>query len=158
MTGRSTWRSLTSVMLVTLHVAVISTVIRSIAGSTGRAGFLALWVPVAIVLGSFLSWPIGRAIAGAFQPVEFPADGRCPRCGRTPVRPLIRPGAGLFPEEVGYRCARCMTTFRVAEGGFLEEPPPADPARESAAGIDFLPEISPGPAEDPEIRFLDGPS
>jgi hypothetical protein len=150
MTGQSSWRSLRSVMLVTLHVAVVAYVIRSLATPSTLMGSL-IWVPVTISVAVFLSWPLGRAIALAFDPEERRVDRLCPRCGRLEVRPLIRPGAGLFQPVSAYRCAACWTTMRddgeswVVEEGQLH-PPPLDPT-----GIAFLSD----PLGDDELRFLD---
>jgi hypothetical protein len=149
MTGHSSWRSLRTVMVVTIHVAAVAYVIRSLIAPSSVAISL-VWVPVTISVAVFLSWPLGRAITWAFDPGELPVDRTCPNCGRGEVRPLIRPGTGLFQPASGYRCVSCWTTFRHDGGRYdLQEPRwegPVDPS-----GIAYLSD----PAGEDEIRFLD---
>ena len=76
-------------MLVTLHVAAVASVFRTLAAPSTLAGSL-IWVPLTVSVAVFLSWPIGRAIAGAFDPGEPPrtCSDTAPRCGhpRPPAR------------------------------------------------------------------------
>ena len=151
MTGRRPWRSLQSVMLVTLHVAVVAYILRAFTRPGGSTGSILLWVPITIGLALFLSWPISRAIASAFDPVEMSIERRCPRCGRCELRPLIRPRGGLFQPVTNYRCAACWTTFHQMGEVKIEEHPrlPNEPI--DSSGVQFLDES----ATEVEIKFLD---
>ena len=150
MTGRSTWRSLQSVMIVTLHVAAVAYVIRLFTRpDTLLDSFV--WVPVAIALAVFISWPMARAIGSAFDPGEAPMDRTCPRCGRREIRPLIRPGMGIFQPASGFRCAACWTTFRQVEGSEVEELARSATGPVDPSGIEFVSET----LVEGEIRFLD---
>jgi hypothetical protein len=111
-------------MLVTAHVAAVSYVVRLLVTPSTLVGSL-IWVPLTISLAVFLSWPIGQAVASAFDPGDARTERTCPNCGRRELRPLIRPGAGLFQPVTAYRC--------------------------DASGIDFLADL---PIEG-DIRFLD---
>ncbi len=149
MTGHSSWRSLRSVMVVTVHVAAVAYVIRSLAFPSTLVGSL-IWVPATVSVAVFVSWPIGRVIASAFDPGERP-DATCPRCNRGDLRPLIRPGAGLFQPITSYRCALCRTTFREDGGSRIEEPASPGVVTIDPSGIAYLSD----PLEDGEIQFLD---
>ena len=105
MTGFLPFRSLNSVMVVTLHVAVISYAVRSFLRPTSLAGSFAVWVPLSILAALFLSMPIGQAIGAAFHPEDGIFGRTCPRCDRGELRPLLRTGSGLFTPVSGYRCA-----------------------------------------------------
>ena len=80
MTGPPSWRSLQSVMVVTLHVAAVAYVIRGLTRPVTLFDSF-VWVPVTIGVAVFLSWPIGRAIAAAFDPGDSSGGLTCPRCG-----------------------------------------------------------------------------
>jgi hypothetical protein len=137
-------------MVVTLHVAAVAYVIGRFAHpATLMDSFV--WLPVTIGVAVFLSWPIGRAIAAAFDPGDSSMDRTCPRCGRRDVRPLVRAGAGLFQPVSGYRCASCWTTFRQVEGTRVETQAPLGSSPADASGIEFVVEA----AREGEIRFLD---
>ncbi len=152
---RSTWRSLDSVMLVTLHVAVVAAAVRALAEPTSLVGSFLLWVPVSIVVAVFLSWPIGRAITSAFQPESGSVDRLCPGCGCLGLRPLVRPGGGLFAPVVGHRCAGCGTTYRRVDGETLAEVPLAESAPAGEPEIRFLAGGGSADPDDSGIRFLD---
>jgi hypothetical protein len=147
-----TYRNLRSVMLVTLHVAAIASLLRYFQGSRLHDGSLLVWVPLTVAIATLISWPINRAFLAEFH--DRGDSGRiCPRCRRDDLRPLIRPGDGIFQPAVGYRCAGCRTTIRwLGESKTIEIPPPAD-RPVSRSGIRFLDE----PDESFEIRFLDDP-
>jgi hypothetical protein len=150
MTGRHSWRSLQSVMVVTLHVAAVAYVV----GRLTRPATLLdsfVWVPVTIGVAVFLSWPIGRAIGAAFDPGDSSMARTCPQCGRRDVRPLVRAGAGLFQPVSGYRCAACGTTFRQDGGTRVETQAPPETGPADPSGIEFLAEA----VQEGEIRFLD---
>jgi hypothetical protein len=153
MTGHSSWRSLRSVMLVTLHVAVVAFVIRTVVAPATLASSL-VWVPATISVAVFLSWPIGRAIARAFDPGELPLDRTCPKCGRGDIRPLLRASEGLFEPVSAFRCALCWTTMRVVEGSWVVEPGQPEAGLADPSGISFLSD----PLSEDELRFLDEPS
>jgi len=156
MIGFAPFRSLHSVMIVTIHVAVISYALRSFTKPDGPGGSVAVWVPLSILLALFLSMPMGRAVAAAFGPGDGSRGGRCPGCGRGELRPLLRSGAGLFAPVVGYRCAGCKTTYRPVGEAIIEEPAPGGPGAAGPEGILFEPDP---PGDDREIRFLDeGPA
>ena len=140
-------------MLVTLHVAVVAYVIRTLATPSTLIGSL-IWVPATISVAVFLSWPLGRAIALAFDPGERRVDRLCPKCGRLEVRPLIRPGAGLFQTVSGYRCAACWTTMRDVGESWVVEEGQLEPEPLNSTGIAFLSD----PLDENELRFLDEPS
>jgi hypothetical protein len=158
MMGFLPFRSLNSVMVVTLHVAVISYAVRSFMRPTSLAGSFAVWVPLSILAALFLSMPIGNAITAAFHP-EVGIFGRhCPRCSRGELRPLLRTGAGLFTPVTGYRCASCRTTFRQVGETIIEEPALERSLRVEPEGIEFLAEPPEIPADESEIRFLEDPT
>ena len=150
MTGQSSWRSLQTVMLVTLHVAAVAYVIRRFTRPVTTMDSV-VWMPVTIGVAVFLSWPIGRAIAGAFDPADPSIDRTCPKCGRHDLRPLVRPGAGLFQPTTGFRCAACWTTFRHVGGLRVEAQAPPPSSNVDGSGIEFLSEA----VSEAEIRFLD---
>ena len=150
MTGPHSWRSLQSVMVVTLHVAAVAYVIRRLTRPVTLLDSF-VWVPVTIAVAVFLSWPIGRAIAAAFDPGDGSKDRACPRCGRRDVRPLVRAGAGLFQPASGYRCAACRTTFRPSGPASLEIQAPREAGPVDPSGIEFLDDT----LGEGEIRFLD---
>jgi DNA-directed RNA polymerase subunit RPC12/RpoP len=154
MIGLTPLRNLHSVMVVTLHVAVISYAVRSLSRPTSLAGSFAVWVPISILLALFLSLPMGRAISAAFGPGQGDAHRRCPRCGFGELRPLLRARSGLFQPLTGYRCAGCKTTYRQVGEAVVEELAPAGPAAD-LSGIHFEPPGPVGSVEDPGIRFLD---
>ena len=150
MTGPHSWRSLQSVMVVTLHVAAVAYVIRGLTRPVTLFDSF-VWVPVTIGVAVFLSWPIGRAIAAAFDPGDPSGGLTCPRCGRRDVRPLVRPGAGLFQPVTGYKCAACWTTIRQVGGARPEAQAPGNAGPVDPSGIEFLDDT----VEDGAIRFLD---
>jgi hypothetical protein len=152
MRDQAPWRSLQSVMLLAIHVAVIASVFRFVTGPDRSQGSI-VWVVVMMAAALFFSWPISRAIAGAFDPVEVPAHQICPKCRRADLRPLVRHGAGLFQPVSNYRCAGCWTTFRLVGEAKIVEPAPSRMEPVDPAGIRFLDEV----AEVGEIRFLDDP-
>jgi DNA-directed RNA polymerase subunit RPC12/RpoP len=139
-------------MVVTIHVAAVAYVFRSLARPSTLRDTM-VWVPATIAVAVFLSWPIGRVISRAFDPGESGVDRTCPRCGRREIRPLIRPGAGLFQPVMGYRCAACWTTFRGDAVSGLEAQPPTETGPIDPSGIDFLSD----PLGEDAIRFLDDP-
>lgn len=145
------WRNLRSVMFLTVHVAVVAYVIRSVAMPKTLTGLL-IWVPGVIFVAVFLSWPIGRMIASAFEPGNLAFDPTCPRCGRE-VRRLIRPGDGLAKQTTGFRCVSCGATFR-EDGSRTWEMIPIEEGPVDPSGIAFLSD----PANEEEIRFLDDPT
>ena len=150
-TVRDDWRSLQSVMVVTLHVAVVAYVIRTFLRPTSLVGSFFVWVPLTIAVAVFLSWPIARGLARAFDPGQSSGDSPCPRCGRRMLRPLVRPGRERFVIASDYRCAGCETTFRQVGEGIVEEPASSRDGLVDPAGIAFLGED----ATAGEIRFLD---
>jgi len=152
--GGSTWRSLHSVMLVTLHVAVVAAIFRSLGRPTTLSGSFVFWVPLTILFAVFLSWPLGRALSAAFQADPESGMSRCGECGTFDLRPLLRSGAGLFGPVAGYRCPRCGVTYRVAEGGIIVERPIMEVGTGEDSGIEFLFEV-PRPGDREGIRFLD---
>jgi hypothetical protein len=157
MTGFLPFRSLNSVMVVTLHVAVISYAVRSFLRPTSLAGSFAVWVPLTILAALFLSMPIVKAIAAAFHP-EVGVFGRtCPRCMRGDLRPLLRAGSGLFTPVSGYRCAACRTTFRQVGETIIEEPALDKSSPVEPEGIQFQIGSWEVRADQTEIRFLDEP-
>lgn len=80
-TGRHDWQSLQTVMLVTLHVAVVAYVIRIFLRPSNSAAAFFVWAPLTIALAVFLSWPIARGVARAFDPGVGQGDPTCPTCG-----------------------------------------------------------------------------
>lgn len=150
-TGRDDWRSLQSVMIATLHVAAVAYVIRTFLRPTGSPALVFIWVPLTIAVAVFLSWPLARGLARAFDPGEQPNEPACPKCGRTSLRPLIRPGHGLFAEVSGYRCSNCGSTIRRVNHAIVEEPAISNDGPIDPAGIEFLS----GEATEGEIQFLD---
>jgi hypothetical protein len=150
MTEQSSFRSVGSVMMVTAHVAGVAYVVRLLGTPSTLAGTL-IWVPLTITLAVFLTWPIGRAVATAFEPGDAGRDRTCPRCGRRELRPLIRPGGGLFQPVNAHRCAACWSTFRVDGDRQVEEPGRRDPEPADPTGIEFLSD----PLAEGEIRFLE---
>jgi hypothetical protein len=152
MRDQAPWRSLQSVMLLAIHVAVIASVFRFFSGPDRTQGSV-VWVVLMMAVALFLSWPISRAIASAFDPGEVPVTRVCPRCHRRDLRPLVRAGAGLFQPVSSYRCAGCWTTLRLVGDAKIEEPahPRSEPV--DSTGIQFLD----GWATEGEIRFLDEP-
>jgi hypothetical protein len=155
MTGFLPLRSLYSVMVMTLHVAVISYAVRSFLRPTSLAGSFAVWVPLSILAALFLSMPIGHAIASAFLSDEG-IDGRtCPRCSRGELRPLLRTGHEMFTPTSGFRCALCRTTFRQVGDDVIEEPAQDRSRPIEPEGIRFLTDPPAAPADESEIRFLD---
>lgn len=152
--GGSSWRSLHSVMLVTLHVAAVASVFRSLSRPSTLLSTFVLWVPLSIFLAVFLSWPLGRAISAAFRPAGELEGGQCRECGADSLRPLLRAGAGIFQPVAGYRCLGCGTTARPVDGGIVLERPTAEVAGSGPPGIAFLIE-APRPGDREGIRFLD---
>jgi DNA-directed RNA polymerase subunit RPC12/RpoP len=154
MTGFTPFRNLRSVMIVTIHVAVVAYVVRVLIRPESLLDSIFVAVPVTLAVALFLSWPIGRIFALAFDPGDASAERRCPRCGRRDLRPLIRASGGIFQPVTGYRCAGCWTTFRRVGTQKLVEPPLERDAEVDPTGINFLDQ---GPSEG-EVRFLDGKS
>jgi hypothetical protein len=151
MMGRAPIRSLQSVMMVTIHVAVVAYVIRVFLRPTNWFDSILVAVPVSIVVALFLSWPISRLLASAFDPGDASADRRCPRCGRGELRPLLRNSGGIFQPVSGYRCAGCWTTYRQVGESNLEEPARQKDEAVDSNGIEFLDRR----ASESEVRFLD---
>ncbi len=149
----STWRNLRSVMMITLHVAAIAALIRYLNGSRGREMSLVVWVPVTIASAALVSWPMSRLF---FQELGDGQGGdrACPRCRRNELRPIVRPGEGIFQVVTTYRCACCGTKVRMVGDSKVIEPEASMIAPTHAWGIRFLDE----PATVEEIRFLDEPS
>ena len=152
--GRPAWRSLNSVMVLTLHVAMVAAVFRAIGRPATLAGSLGVWVPLTISVAVYLSWPLGRAIVAAIRDDRASSSSRCLGCGHFELRPLLRPGRGLFQPVAGYRCAFCGTTHRPVDGRVVVERPASDIGAPGPAGIVFLAEAT-GPEVCEEIRFLD---
>lgn len=150
-TGRDNWRSLQSVMLVTLHVAVVAYVIRTFLRPTSPVASFIVWVPLTIAVAVFLSWPLARGLARAFEPDQGSGDPACPRCGPRAIRPLVRSDCGRFLIASDYRCAGCGTTFRQVGEAVVEEPASSKVGLVDPTGIEFLGED----ATVDEIRFLD---
>jgi hypothetical protein len=138
-------------MVATLYVAVVAYVIRALTRSASLVGSFVVWVPLTIVLALFLFWPIGRAIASAFEPREVTIDSACPKCGRREFRPLVREGAELFQPVASYRCAVCLTTLRRVGSSYVEERAPARNGPPDSSGIEFLDRE----ASEGEIHFLE---
>jgi hypothetical protein len=153
MTAPGTWRSLRSIMLVTLHVAAVATLIRYGIVASHREGSLVLWVPVSIVIATFISWPISRAILSEFKRDHTDFDRTCPLCRRDELRPLVRPGEGIFQPVSSYRCAGCWTTVQMVGDSKVIEPHVSRNGAVSSSGIRFLDEST----TEAEIRFLDDP-
>jgi hypothetical protein len=139
-------------MVVTIHVAAVACVIRSLATPSTLVGSL-LWVPATISVAVFLSWPVGRAIVRAFDPGDVGFDRICPTCGRPEIRPLIRPGTGLFHPITGYRCAACRSTLRREGEAWVVALEPRDGQPIDPSGISYLSD----PLGEDAIRFLDDP-
>ena len=137
-------------MIVTIHVAAVAYIFRSMSRPTTLAGSL-FWIPLTISIAVFLSWPISRAIIRAFDPGDIIHDRICPRCGRPEIRPLIRHGAGLFQPVAAYRCAACWSTVRHDGENWriTSTPDQAEPV--SASEIAYLSD----PLGADEIQFLD---
>jgi hypothetical protein len=151
MRGRTSIWSLQSVMIVTIHVAVVAYVIRVLAQPKSWVDTIFVAVPVIIGVALFLSWPISRVLASAFDPGDASVDRRCPKCGRRELRPLLRNSGGIFQPVTGYRCAGCWTTYRQVGELRLAEPPLQSNEPVDSKGIEFLDQ---GVSED-EFRFLD---
>jgi hypothetical protein len=111
-----------------------------------------LLVPVTISVAVFLSWPIGRAIARAFEPGEG-IDPTCPRCNRGEIRPLIRPESGLSHAITGYRCAVCRATLRQDGEAWVVADEPSYDLPVDLSGIAYLSD----PLGEDDIRFLEDP-
>jgi hypothetical protein len=157
MTESAPWRSLNSVMIVTLYVAVVAYGIRVLTRPISLAGSFGFWAPLAIVVALGLCWPLGQAISRAFD--SEPGFGRiCPRCQGGTLRPLLRAGGGLFQPLTGYRCTICRLTIRVVDGRTFEEAPhePTEPEVPDTTGIAFVEPPAPTSTASPgEIQFLD---
>jgi hypothetical protein len=150
---RAPWRDLRAVMLATLHVAVAAYAVRTLVRPSQLGPSLAVWMPLTLGVALFLSWPIGRAIAAAFDPDRNREihRKRCPRCGRAELRPLVRTGRGIFEPIAGYRCAACWSTLRRVEDRLVAEHRSSSIGPVDPSGIEFLGE----PTKEGEIRFLD---
>jgi DNA-directed RNA polymerase subunit RPC12/RpoP len=148
-----TYRSLRTVMLLTLHVAAVAALIRAIQPGRGDASLI-IWVPITIAVATLIVWPISRMIFSRFDPDSDDPDRQCPRCRRFELRPLIRPGAGIFQAVSNYRCAACWTTVRLMGDSRIVELPREPAINANPAGIEFLDET----ATEAEIRFLDEPT
>jgi DNA-directed RNA polymerase subunit RPC12/RpoP len=151
MTGFAPFRNLRSVMIVTIHVAVVAYVIRVLIRPESLLDSIFVAVPVTMAVALFLSWPISRLFALAFDPQDGSAERRCPRCGRRELRPLLRTKGGIFQPVTGYRCVGCWTTFRQVGTQRLVEPALERDAEVDPTGINFLDQE---PSE-VEVRFLD---
>ncbi len=150
-TGPAHWRSLQSVMLATVHVAVIAYAIRTFLRPAGSPGAVFVWVPLTIALALLFSWPIARVLTRAFEPGQGPGDPTCTTCGRGVLRPLVRQSRSLFAEAAGHRCSLCGTTFRQVGDAIVEEPATPKDGPIEPDGIEFLGDE----ASEGEIRFLD---
>jgi hypothetical protein len=141
-------------MLVTLHVAAIATLIRYLNNSRGRDASLIVWVPITIAIATLVSWPISRVLAPSFGRGDRELDRTCPRCRRIELRPMIRPGEGIFALTPIYQCPACRVVVRIEGQSKVVEPPRSINLRADPSGIEFLDE----PATQAEIRFLDDPA
>jgi hypothetical protein len=137
-------------MMVTIHVAAVSYVIKSLATPSTLTGTL-IWVPATISVAVLVSWPIGRAIASAFDASEQGINPTCPSCKRGELRPLTRPDRDIFQPVTACRCALCKTTFRDEGGTWIEEPPSPEAAPANPPEIAYLSD----PLAEAEMRFLD---
>jgi len=137
-------------MIVTIHVAAVAYMVRTLGRPSTLAGSL-IWTPLTISVAVFLSWPVSRAITRAFDPGESGPDRICPRCGRSEIRPLIRPGTGLFQPVTGYRCASCWSILRKEGETWVVTTTPDRSESIDPSGISFLSD----PLGAHEIQFLD---
>jgi hypothetical protein len=138
-------------MWVTIHVAVVASLIRYVNGSRGSQASLFLWVLISIAVASLILWPLTRMVIDEWNAEDDDLERTCPRCRRYNLRPLISSGEGIFESVDSFRCPGCRTTVRVVDGSKVIEDPidREQPAFES--GIQFLDE----PLTGDEIRFLD---
>ena len=136
-------------MVVTIHVAVVAYVFRTLASPMTLQGSL-VWIPLTVSVAFFLSWPIGQAVAMACESGERKVVRSCPRCGRVDVRPLVRPGGGIFQPATGFRCAACRTIFAEVENSALDQRASTQTHEPELEGIWFLPDLT-----KESIRFLD---
>ena len=146
-------RNLQSFLIVTIHAAVIAAVVRRFF-DVDDSPCLLIGFSALIGVGGLVLWLTVRSLALAWNSEAVPDTKLCPRCCRPELRPIVRPGSGLFHPAIGSRCAACWTTFcgdddcQFREGVF--KPDELDPS----AGIWFL---SDELSQD-EIRYLIEPS
>jgi hypothetical protein len=149
MTNTNSWRSLGAFMVVTIHVAVVASIFRTLVSPATLQGSL-VWIPLTVSISFFLSWPVGKAVASAFEPGERGVLRSCPRCGLGDVRPVVQPGEGIFQPATGYRCASCRTIFPGIENPSLNQRASPRTSELGSEGIWFLPDLA-----EESIRFLD---
>jgi hypothetical protein len=136
-------------MLATLQVAAVASLLRYFERPTQTSEWPLLWVAISLL--SLISWPISRGIFTGTQRRSDEDERKCPVCRRVELRPLVKPGAGIFQDVSSFRCRACWTTIRLVEGSLLLEPFRSAERQPVPEGIRFLDE----PEAEGEIRFLD---